>query len=336
MNIIEHFAFLEAREGLKAAFDNFQPGHMVFIIGPSGAGKTTLRHTVMREVFGNPLRWGTGMIPIVETFAKLPHNAYFSSRELVKALIYEMQSPNLRWLLQDSDLPRHTIEEILRDLSDSTKLSALLPLRQMTEGDHWKTLSRTLKMRSCKFLSVDQVTALLKNRRDTSPSDHTKHLMFFAEENEIMFIMTGVHEAALLWDIHSELRRRVTTVWLPPYSPRRKGDQEHFLRLLKNISMAHSFSPRDLPYRMAYDILAATGGVIGEITKLFERAKQAARWKGQPSIHRKDVECSYYNQRDIDTLWRDIQAFEETMAAGNVAIRASQVASQWSREISAS
>lgn len=336
MNIIEHFAFLEARERLKAAFDNFQPGHMVFIIGPSGAGKTTLRHAVMREVFGNPLRWGTGMIPIVETFAKLPHNAYFSSRELVKALIYETQSPNLRWLLQDSDLSRQTVADIQRDLSDSAKVADLLPLRQMTEGDHWRTLSRTLKMRSCKFLSVDQVTALLKNRRDTSPSDHTKHLMFFAEENEIMFIMTGVHEAALLWDIHSELRRRVTTVWLPPYSPRRKRDHEHFLRLLKNISTSHSFSPRDLPYRMAHDVLAATGGIIGEITKLFDRARQSARLDGKTNIHKKDVESSYYNQRDIDTLWRDIHAFEETMAAGNVAMRASQVALQWPREISAS
>jgi DNA polymerase III delta prime subunit len=330
MNIIEHFAFLEARKRLKEAFDGFESGHMIFIIGPSGAGKTTLRHAVMREVFGKPLEWGTGRIPIIETFAKLPHNAYFSSRELAKAFIYELQSPNLRWLLKDSDLSRQTVEVIQRDLSDSANVSDLLPLRQMTEGEHWRTLSRTLKMRSCKFLSIDQVTALLKNRRDTSPSDHTEHLMFFAEESEIMFVMTGVHQAALLWDIHSELRRRVTTVWLPPYSPRRKRDQEYFLRLLKNICTSHSFSPRDLPYRMAHDILAATGGVIGEITKLFERARLSARINGQPSIHRKDVESSYYNQRDIDTLWRDVQAFEETMAAGNVAMRASQVASQWS------
>lgn len=332
MNIIEHFAFMEGKEGLKAALDNFQPGHMVFIIGPSGAGKTTLRHEVMREVFGNPMRWGSGKIPIIETFAMLPHNAYFSSRELVKALIYETQSPNLKWLLRDTELSRLTVETIRQDLTESIKLYELLPLRQMTEGDHWRTLSRSLKARSCKFISVDQVTALLKNRRDTSPSDHTKHLMFFAEENELMFLMTGIHEAALLWDIHPELRRRVTTVWLPPYSPRRKRDQEHFLRLLKNISASHAFTPRDLPYKMAYEILAATGGVIGEITKLFDRASQSARLNGQPSVHRKDVEGSYYNQRELDTLWRDIQAFEETMAAGSVSGRASQVASLWSQK----
>jgi len=330
MKIIEHFAFLEARYRLRAALDNFQSGHMIFIIGPSGAGKTTLRHSVMREVFGNPLRWGTGKIPVIETFAKLPHNAYFSSRELVKALIYETQSPNLTWLLRDTRLSLDVIDGILKDLADSTKVSGLLPLRHMTEGDHWKALSRTLKTRGCRFLSIDQVTALLKNRRDTSPSDHTKHLMFFAEENELMFIMTGVHEAALLWDIHSELRRRVTTVWLPPYSPRRKKDQEHFLRLLKSISTWHSFSPRDLPYRMAHDVLAATGGVIGEITKLFERAVQSARLNGQPSIHRRDIEDSYYNQRDLETLWRNVQSFEETMEVGSVTARASQIAARWS------
>lgn len=54
----------------------------MFIIRPSGVGKTTMRRSVMREMFGNPACWNCGRIPLVETFATLPHGAYFSSRQL--------------------------------------------------------------------------------------------------------------------------------------------------------------------------------------------------------------------------------------------------------------
>lgn len=56
MRPIPHSSYNEARGRLRAALDEHRPGHMVFLIGPSGVGKTTLRHSVMQEMFGDPFR----------------------------------------------------------------------------------------------------------------------------------------------------------------------------------------------------------------------------------------------------------------------------------------
>jgi hypothetical protein len=101
-----------------------------------------------------------------------------------------------------------------------------------------------------------------------------------------------IYTATKLWDIHPELRRRVIPVWLPPYSDKRRGDEPHYLRLLKMLSANYTFSRGDLLYTMANDILAATGGVFAEITQLLDRATHHALLEGTATGTRKPVdEC---------------------------------------------
>jgi ABC-type cobalamin/Fe3+-siderophores transport system ATPase subunit len=329
MKVVEHFHYLSAQAQLRAALDNFRPGHMVFLIGPSGAGKTTLRHSVMQEMFGNPLMWGQGRIPAIEAFVKLPTAAFFSSRELVKTLVEELHVPSMNWLFSGATVEKSIEKEIRSDVEHCGAIWDQLRRHHVTEGEYWRIFERTLAARSCKYVSLDQVTALLVNRRNTSPADHTLHLMSIAESAGIMFIMTGVHHAAHLWSVHSELRRRVTPVWVPPYSHRRKSDEEHYLRLLKSLTPKYPLSRSDLLYSMADEILAATGGVFGEIVQLLARAGRQANSLGEKSISRRHLQAEYYNNHDLETLWRDIEAFEKAMESGCVSKRLGLIKASW-------
>jgi hypothetical protein len=314
--VIEHSAFSIPRVQLKSALDNFRPGHMVFIIGPSGVGKTTMRHIVMREMFGKPAHWGRGRIPAIEAFAMLPHSAYFSSRELAKTLVEELRVPSLNWLLTGCDADSGLAERMRSEVDECADVWERLRPRFATEGDYWRVFQRSLAVRCV-------------NHRDTSPSDHTLHLMSLAESSGVMFIMTGIHSVTRLWAIHSELRRRVIPVWMPPYSEKRKEDEVPYLRLLKTLCSKYTFSRRELLCTMANDILAATGGVFAEIIQLLERATQQAHLEGSDLIHKRHVEAAYYNDDDLSTLWRDIEAFEDAMQVGDVSKRSDIVAARW-------
>lgn len=329
MSVIEHFSYMTARAQLNAALDNFQPGHMVFLVGPSGAGKTTLRHSVMQEMFGNPAHWGRGRIPVIETFAMLPNAAYFSSRELAKTLVEELRAPSLSWLFTENSIWNSKEEQIRKDVAQCALVWDQLRPHAATEGDYWRTFQRFLAARGCKYVSLEQVTALLVNRGNTSPADHTLHLMSLAEAAGVMFVMTGIHTATRLWAIHSELRRRVIPVWMPPYSDKRKGDESHYLRLLKTLNAKYEFSRSDLLCTMANDVLAATGGVFAEIIQLLKRATNQARLEGVPRIHKRHIEGAYYNDGDLATLWRDIEAFELAMEAGSVTKRSALIETRW-------
>lgn len=331
MRLVQHPAYEDARRRLRTALDDHRPGHMVFIIGPSGVGKTTLRHSVMQELFGNPYQWGRGRAPAVQVFATLPNRAYYSSKDMARNLVDELHAPRLDWLLKGSSLPRQTVLTIEAELEECRRVwNGIRPMRA-TEGEWWAMFERGLLARGCKYVSIDQVTALLKNHRDTSPADHTLHLMALAESAGVMCLMTGVHEAVRLWDVHSELRRRVTTVWAPPYSDTRPGDRIPFLRLLKFLGAREQLYRKDLLLRMASEVLAATGGVIGEVMQLLDRARKCATEDGSDRIAKRHIEASYYGDVELLSLWRDIEAFEYAMRAGSVQKRAALARMRWDK-----
>jgi ABC-type cobalamin/Fe3+-siderophores transport system ATPase subunit len=330
MYCLRHLAYENSRAQLRRALDDHRPGHMVFLIGPSGAGKTTMRTSVMQEMFGDPAHWGRGKIPAIEQFAFLVNQSYFSSKDFVRELLSELHDPSLEWLLRDSSIPAAKLSQIQSQLKITHDFwDDLRPLKG-TEGEMWGAFRRSLVARGCKYVSIDQVTALLKNHRDTSPADHTLHLMALAESSGIMFIMTGIHEAARLWNVHSELRRRVIVVWAPPYSDRRPADKVPFLRVLRSLESKFRFSQRDMLLRMSSDLLAATGGIFGQLFELLLRADRCSQNEGSSRILKRHVEAAYLSDKDLAAMWRDVEAFEDVMCAGDVSQRASLVRSRWS------
>jgi len=329
MYCLQHLAYENSCNQLRRALDDHRPGHMVFLIGPTGVGKTTMRTSVMQEIFGDPTLWGRGRIPAIEQFALLANQSYFSSKDFVRGLLSELHEPSLEWLFRDSSLPASKLSQIQSQLKTARdQWDTLRPLRG-TEGEMWAAFRRGLVARGCKYVSVDQVTALLKNHRDTSPADHTLHLMALAESCGIMFIMTGIHEAARLWNVHSELRRRVVVVWAPPYSDRRAEDRDSFLRVLRSLEAKFQFAQRDMLLRMSGDLLAASGGIFGQLFELLIRSRNRAEDEGSGRILKRHIEGAYMSDADLAAMWRDVEAFEDTMAAGDVSQRSSLVRSRW-------
>ncbi len=329
MRMIQHSAYELPRKRLLRALENHRPGHMVFVIGPSGVGKTTMRRSVMQEMFGDPGHWGRGRTPAVETFAMLPNSAYFSSRELARSLLDELHAPTLSWLLEGSNLSEQVKISIGNELAECRRVWIDLKPKRATEGEYWGMVQRSILARGCKYIALDQVTALLVNHRDTSPADHTLHLMALAEASGVMFVMTGVQSAARLWEVHSELRRRVVTVWVPPYSDSRPEDWGPFLRVLQSLGLKYNLSKKDLLMRMAHDILAATGGIFAQIVQLLDRAHQVAYEQGRDRITKRDIEDSYYSDSDLEAIWRDVRSFESVMRAGDVSQRAKLARTRW-------
>nr|WP_298128835.1 AAA family ATPase [uncultured Pseudoxanthomonas sp.] len=323
MSIIQHPHYLAPRQRLLEAFDRYRPGHVIIIIGPSGVGKTTLRHSAMREAFGRPASWGVGRIPVVEAIARLPSDGYFSSKALAISLIDELRAPRLQWLEERPD--RKHIAEIA---DAQAWWDAHLGLR-ITEANAWRLLQRLLGARHCKFVSIDQANGLLKDRANKSPTDHMLHLMSFAEDAGIMLILTGVPEVVRLWLIHSELRRRVDVVWVPPYSEARNDDRQNFATLIRSLASRYALCDAKVLLGMDADLMAASGGVIDELIRLLERAVSLAEAEKARRVTRQHLERCFYADHDLEALWKDIRMFENAMKPGSVRERVRQIREMW-------
>lgn len=315
---VHHSAFQIAQAELELALDDWQPGHMIFLVGPSGVGKTTLRRQVMRKLLGAPQYWGRGLVPSIEVFATLPHNAYFSSRELAADLVEQLRCPSLDWISDEPAAADSWLASMAADIDSARHAWKSLGRRNASEGDLWRCAGELMRARQCRYVCLDQATALLYNHRNLEPAQHVTQLMTLAEKAGVMFVMTGVPGVTKLWEIHYELRRRVSVVWMPPYNVRTDWDREQFLRLLITMEKIETLENAFLLVTMSEELLAATGGIFAEVLQLLKRARVMCRKRGGEGLCRADILSAVYPERDLATLWNDVRRFEQARAAADL------------------
>lgn len=330
MKILRHSKFDLAASQLSRALDQRQPGGAIFLVGPSGVGKTTLRHAVLKGVYGDPLQWPAGTVPVIETIATLPTNSFFNSKSLVVELIDQLDRPSMPWIPGGHRDQRFSA--FLSSIEDVDEESSANPIPDRgwgSEAELWRVLERYIRARGCLIVSIDQATALLKNRRSKDPTDHMLHLMTFAEKAGVTLLLTGVPEVTRLWDIHQELRRRVDVVWMPPYGERTTGDRIEFAKLLGSFHKKYPQVPRDLLRSMDVTFLAASGGVYAELERLLIRSVNHAADNGRSAVSRSDVEKSAHSQSDLEALWRGLHAFHKCMGSGALGARVAEIERVW-------
>ena len=114
-----------------------------------------------------------------------------------------------------------------------------------------------------------------------------------------------------------------------PYSYERREDRDPFLTLLRTLGQEYSFSRPALLFEMAAELMAASAGIFGVLSKILADAKDCADRAGRHAITKNDITSSYYGERDYEKMWEDVKFFETVMKSANTEARAVMVASAW-------
>jgi len=326
VGVINHQVYSEACADLIYEMGTFRPGDLIAIIGPSGVGKTTLRHACMREFFGHPRSWGLGRMPVVEIYPRLAAGGYFSSKDFAGMFQDELHVPRLKWLDLGADEWIMGFNETIHSMKTEW---ARLKNRQATEGQCWDSIDLSLAARGCLYVSIEQVTTLMVTRQTRELSEHVLNLLNIAERCKIMIIVTGVTKALGMWHKFHELGRRVHPVWVRNYNWQHSGDERAFLRLLKALSVSFKTYPASLMSTMAAEILIASGGTVGGVTKLLGHAAKVANIRGGDGISKQDIEASYPSAGDIDRIWEHNDEFKRAAAPAKMGKRLDKARSAW-------
>jgi len=327
--IYPHMHFVGPRNELQRALENPARGRLIFVIGPSGVGKTTVRRALLRKICGNPAYWGAGRVPVIEVFALLAQNAFFSSRSLVESMVHELYKPDLRWLRDDDDPSNRRYQSVKAKVERAHKELQQMPLPRRTERVMWQQFQLLAGARGLWLTAIDQAHALCTNHRNTDPADHILNLMSILEKEDMNILLSGVHGVADLWAQRPEVRRRSTVIWMPPYSYERKQDRDPFLVLLRTLSQGYSFSKPALLFDMADELMAASAGIFGVMSKILIDARERADRDGRAAITKADITNSYYGERDYEKMWEDVRFFEAVMRSADTRSRAVVVSRAW-------
>ncbi len=316
MKLIAHHHFVEARKDLMRILDRQMRGRLIFVCGPTGVGKTTLRHSALRQIAGSPRNWGRGHLPIIEVYALLSAGAYFSSKAFAERLVSELHAPKLTWLIEEGAKTEPEVTHLIEEVAVAKAQLDALRLGNRSEPRLWRDFENMVEARMTIVVSIEQSASMCVNHKNKEAADHILNLMALGERSQLIFVFTGVPAMSELWITRSEIRRRSDFVWVPPYNALIAEDMSHFLALLRTLERDYAFEKGVLRL-MSQDIMAATAGIYAEIQQLFGRAHDAALRDGREHIAKRDLESSVYNDATLRMMWDDVRYFEELREAGS-------------------
>lgn len=299
-------------ETLKSASDclsKAEDGQLVWIIGPSGVGKSELRYMLMRQLSGKPSSWGAGRIPAVTVRAALTDRNKFNPKDLNFRLAMSLRSPNLSWLVPRGSVPSPDVVHFQSEvLAASEKWRELRIAR--TEHELREEFERNAPLRQVKWVFIEEIASLLKVHRNHSVENYMQSMMQMAEEAKVKLVLIGTHRAAPLWTLYEEVRRRSQWIWMGRYNETNKSHHIPFASMVSTIGRQFKLDKPDLLLQHLDLALLNSAGIFGEVQQWLQRSDQARCRDKKSAISLAHLQRGSYTQQQQIGMWGHARAFD--------------------------
>lgn len=308
--VIRHALYDRTVAAANAALSRARPGGLVWIIGPSGVGKSELRFEIMQTIAGKPDQWGVGRLPALSVRAAMVDRSKFNPKDLALRLALGLRQPNLSWLSRRSHVASPDVAHIQAEAS-----MASLHWTRFRASNSEHALRNEFEIharaRGLRWVFIEEIHSLLKLHVMQRAEDYMTSLMQLAEEAEITLILIGTHHAAPLWLTNEEVRNRSTWVWFKRYNEGESGDFRPFAALVKALGRRHQLSRQDLLTNHLDLLLLNSAGLFGTARNYLARADQVRMERGKDSIGLNELKAASRSKVERDNLWAVVRAFDE-------------------------
>lgn len=219
-----HPRLMETKEQLLRAIYGAEPGSLVFVFGPTGVGKTTLRlklEQLLMEEALPPQECDPGRIPVVSVEAMAALSGNFSWKDYFTRLLREVNEPLIdRKLHRDpGDLKR-----------PAHPLFAVGPRAPGFELQY--AVEQALRFRRPRAVFVDEAQHLTRVASGRRLSDQLNVIKSIANRTETVHVLIGTYELLPFRNLSSQLSRRSIDVHFARYKSDDHADVETFRNVL--------------------------------------------------------------------------------------------------------
>jgi hypothetical protein len=275
---LAHPLLVEAKDRLMAAISESEPNSLVFVFGPTGVGKTTLRIKV-EQVITNELRSGLeqdrGRIPIVGVEAIAPESGRFSWSDHFRRLLLSMNEP-----LTERKRDPETL--YVRQCSTFGSKATIAEYRYAVE--------QALRFRRPAAVMIDEAQHLSKMASGRRLLDQLDVVKSIANQTRIVHVLFGTYDLLAFRNLNGQLSRRSLDVHFPRYRAESAFERQVFVNILR--SFAHHMplpEPPDLAAEWEF-LYERSIGCVGILKQWLTRALHSVLRRGGNTIIRKDLE----------------------------------------------
>lgn len=279
---IAHPLLREADAALKQAIQEPTGWSLIFVYGPTGVGKTTLRRRVekhLRESLVEALRQDPGIMPVVSLEAPAPDSSQFSWKDYYRRALIALEEPLVdRKLTYAAHASFHGA--CGRALSDPIVPGIELRL----------ALENGLIHRRPKAFFIDEAQHLAKMKSGRKLQDQLDSIKSLASLTNTVHVLIGTYELLPFRNLSAQLSRRSIDIHFPRYRAERSGDYTAFRNVVFTLQ-------RHLPLPSESDLLPhieycyeRSIGCVGLVKDWLTRALALAIKQGADAVNLKTLQ----------------------------------------------
>ncbi len=319
--VIFHKKFRQAFDELLRLIVSLPPGSLVYLIGPTGVGKTALIRTLMNRF--NPSEGSVSTLtksennspnrkpsstfrsPPIYVEAASPQKHAFEWRDFDIRMLRQLQEPGI-WYKTDLDFELKQLREGLAKSNNSRRLPPDWLLFQCLE--------QALRVRRPPFACIDEIHNIIKMVLSAATfEDQMDILKSIANLSKVTLLLSGTYKTKNLIYEGDETARRSRVVHFGRYlntGQDLEDFQDYLAALTENSPIPLDFEPLE-HLRFFYSSCA---GCAGTLKDWFSTSNSVALLDDRSHVQIDDFKGTALDRKQLVKLIKEINAFERHFA----------------------
>src|SRR5215831_20522808 len=303
---VAHPRLIEAKERLVAAIQNSEPNSLIFVFGPTGVGKTTLRlkaEQILTAELREQLEQDRGRLAVVSVEAVAPESGSFSWRDHFKRLLLQMGEPLI---------------EYKQDLqSDFVTRTPTRP--KPTTGEYRYGLEQALRFRRPAAVMIDEAQHIAKIASGRRLLDQLDVIKSIANQTQTVHVLYGTYDLLAFRNLNGQLSRRSVDVHFPRYRAESASDRKAFISVLNSFAQQLPIAdPPDLARDWEF-LYERSVGCVGVLKQWLVRALSVAVRTGEKTLSRRNLEHQAPSLTQADKILSEASEGEMRLMDSNEA-----------------
>lgn len=294
---VAHPRLVEAKEALMNAIRGAEPNSLIFVFGPTGVGKTTLRLKVEQLITSEllrELREDLTRIPVVSVEAVAPESGSFNWRDHYARLLHQLDEP-----LIDRKLNRRS-----EGLSCGTILR-FMPTSRAVGSEYRYAVEQAIRYRRPVAVMVDEAQHLGKIASGRRLLDQLDVIKSIANQTRTLHVLFGTYDLLAFRNLNGQLSRRSIDVHLARYRAEDSEDRQTFINVVRSFEKELPFEePSDLERDWEF-LYERCLGCVGILKEWVVRAATVASRNGSRRLTRAAVESQALCLAQCEQLHRE-------------------------------
>lgn len=281
---VAHPHLMAARERLMAVLSDAPRNSVIFVLGPTGVGKSTLRARVendLTNMFALQLEKDFALFPVVSIEAEAPDTGIFSWRDHFKRQLDAMREPLINYKLDRKGKPWGLGRPPFP--FDCTPRSS--------GAEYQYSVEQAVRFRRPVAVLIDEAQHLTKVGSGRRLEDQLDVIKSIANHTLTPHVMIGTYDLLSFRNLSGQLSRRSLDVHFSRYRVDRPGEAAIFRNVVRSFA---SHLPVNDPDEFAADwefLYERSVGCVGILKDWLAQSLSAMLRRGANQLERRDLEA---------------------------------------------